>query len=211
MCRQSFENQSFSLPKSSKSHKSQFTFVGMNTSNTRRQLTLFVEPAEAEAIEQIRRRFNPVQHALIAAHVTLCREDELEPLEQLLANLAELSFSPITIDFGPVIRFSEGCGVMLPAVGANTAFHQLRRQILRGLTDNPRNAEAHITLMHPRNAVCTDEIFAQIQTSQLPRRLVFSTVSLIEQELHQPWQILSQHAMRPPGSPVPPAHFENQP
>lgn len=211
MCGRPFENQKVSSVKSSKPHQAQFTFVGMNASNTRRQLTLFVDPAEAEAIEQIRRSFNPAQYALIAAHVTLCREDELEPLEPVLDNLVDLDLPPIAIDFGPVIRFSEGRGVMLPAVGANTAFHHLRRQILKGLTDKPRNAEAHITLMHPRNAVCTDDMFEQIQSIQLPRRLVFSTVSLIEQALHQPWKTLSQHAMRPPGSPGPPAYFENQP
>ena len=44
---------------------------------TRRQLTLFVPHAEAAPIEALRATLDPVQHALIAAHVTLCREDEL--------------------------------------------------------------------------------------------------------------------------------------
>ena len=43
----------------------------------RRQLTLFVEPPENLIIEEIRRRYNPIQFELINCHVTLCREDEI--------------------------------------------------------------------------------------------------------------------------------------
>ena len=54
--------------------------------NIRRQLTLFVGEKDAITIEQIRQKFNPLQFKLIKSHVTLCREDEIENLEQVIEN-----------------------------------------------------------------------------------------------------------------------------
>jgi hypothetical protein len=51
--------------------------------STRTQLTLFADPDEAAAIERLRAEHDPVQHGLIACHVTLCREDELVELERV--------------------------------------------------------------------------------------------------------------------------------
>ena len=44
--------------------------------NSRLQLMLFVPETQSLQIEAHRREFAPVQAQLIAAHVTLCREDE---------------------------------------------------------------------------------------------------------------------------------------
>jgi hypothetical protein len=46
----------------------------------RRQLSLYVPEPIATRLEAVRRVLDPVQHALIPAHVTLCRDDELEAL-----------------------------------------------------------------------------------------------------------------------------------
>lgn len=48
----------------------------------RRQLTLFVAGGVAADIDNVRQRVDPVQFGLIAAHVTLCREDELAELSE---------------------------------------------------------------------------------------------------------------------------------
>jgi hypothetical protein len=56
------------------------------TYNIRRQLTLFVEQKDAEIIERVRQEFNPIQFNLIKSHVTLCREDEIQNLEQVISN-----------------------------------------------------------------------------------------------------------------------------
>ena len=52
--------------------------------NNRIQLTLFVDPKEAVTIERVRQEFNPGQFKLIKAHVTLCREDEIQDLEKVV-------------------------------------------------------------------------------------------------------------------------------
>ena len=46
----------------------------------RRQATLFLR--HRESVESIRRQFNPAQAELISAHVTLCREDEVEDADE---------------------------------------------------------------------------------------------------------------------------------
>jgi 2'-5' RNA ligase len=159
---------------------------------TRTQLTLFLPTEIAVPIEALRRTHNPAQHALIAAHVTLCREDELAPIEAVLKNLANLEMAAITIDFGPVTRFSDGKGVMLPANGENESFQQLRAAILQGIIENPRRHEPHITLMHPRNSTCTDTIYEQIASHVFPAKIRFGKISLIEQEMGKEWQVLQE-------------------
>ncbi|MCB0517124.1 MAG: 2'-5' RNA ligase family protein [Chitinophagales bacterium] len=165
------------------------------TYNIRRQLTLFVDVKDAEHIEQIRQEFNPRQFHLIKAHVTLCREDEIKNLEQVISNLFLLTQTELNIKFGKVERFDNGKGLLLPATNSNEEFDNLRRQVLSGLIDNPRKQEVHITLMHPRNSTCTDNIFKQVETINLPTILNFKKISLIEQKDGGQWKILQEFSL----------------
>jgi len=168
------------------------------SSNIRRQLTLFVEPNDAVTIEQIRQEFNPRQFEIIKAHVTLCREDEIENLDQVLSNLIMLKQSQqyIFIEFGKVARLDNGKGLFLPAINDNNEFDDLRKQVLFGLNDNPRSQKPHITLMHPRNSTCTDKIFKQVEEISLPSKLEFKQVSLIEQENGGKWKIIKKFDLK---------------
>jgi 2'-5' RNA ligase superfamily len=179
-------------------HKKDFFNVSNNhtLSNTRQQLTLFIDPKQAQAIEAIRKAFNPQQQALIASHVTLCREDEIIQIDTIKENLARLNHGYIRLQFGAIIRFAEGKGVLMPAIGNNAAFDQLRNNILTGLTEKTRIQEPHITLLHPRNATCTNEIFEQMKTFPLPDSILFKEISLIEQEPGKPWKILEVFALK---------------
>lgn len=153
---------------------------------TRRQLTLFVEN---QTIEEIRSKFNPEQHAIISAHVTLCREDELEDLENVIANIRALKIDkPIKILFNEVSRFETGNGVLIPAASGNNDFYKLRSDILT----SPRNHSPHITLMHPRNSNCTDVIFEEIKSYNLPTVFYFHKISLIEQKDGRKWKVLNE-------------------
>lgn len=86
----------------------------------------------------------------------------------VLDNLQQLDMSNIKIRFGQLTRFDNGIGVILPALDNNQRFHQLRLKVLSGLGMTVRRHEAHITLMHPGNSTCTDEIFKEIQETYLP-------------------------------------------
>lgn len=162
----------------------------------RRQLTLFVDPNDAETIEQVRQKFNPRQFELIKSHVTLCREDEIQNLKQVISNIHSLTLQEIVIEFGKVVRFDNRKGLLLPAANDSEDFQALRRQVLHGLNDNLRKQEPHITLMHPRNSICTDEIFEQIERLRLPTQLKFKRISLIEQEDVGRWKILQEFSLR---------------
>jgi 2'-5' RNA ligase superfamily len=157
------------------------------------QLTLFVDAAESNAIEKIRSRFNPLQYELIKTHVTLCREDELEKIEKIIQRLTVLHYHYIKINFGAPIRFASGKGVLLPANDNKEDFQQLRKIILQG---NPLKHEPHITLMHPRNATCTDIIFDEIKKIILPTEIVFKRISLIEQKNEGKWNILQEFELK---------------
>lgn len=158
----------------------------------RRQLTLFVEPRDAETIEQVRQIFNPIQFGLIKCHVTLCREDEIENLEQVIGNLSSLKLIEIPIEFAKITRFEHGKGLLLPAKPNHSEFDNLRKQILSGVIDNPRVQEPHITLMHPRNSTCTDETFIEIEKIAFPAKLSFKKINLIEQKEGGQWAILNE-------------------
>jgi len=166
--------------------------------NIRRQLTLFAEPKDAKPIEQVRQQFNPRQFKIIKAHVTLCREDEIENLEKVISNLFSLTKTQqnIFIEFGKATRFDNGKGLFLPAINDTEEFHNLRRLALIGLIDNPRKQEAHITLMHPGNSTCTDAIFKQIEKINLPVKLNFKKISIIEQKNGGEWKILQEFNLK---------------
>ena len=167
-------------------------------SHQRRQLTLFVDEKQSAAIERIRQKLNPLQYGLIKAHVTLCREDEIEPIENVLHNLTNQILPKIVICFGGVIRFSDGNGVLLPANDNLHSYRTLRSKILHGIIETPRNHEPHITLMHPRNSTCTDDIFQQISKVILPAVITFEKISLIEQIDQGPWKIIQEFDLKKP-------------
>jgi 2'-5' RNA ligase len=157
------------------------------------QLTLFVDEAEAVKIEKIRVQFNPLQYELIKSHVTLCREDELEKIEKIIQRLTALQHHYIKIHFDAPIRFAHSKGVLLPANDNKEDFQQLRKIILQG---NPRKHAPHITLIHPRNATCTDIIYEEITKMILPTEIVFRNVSLIEQENGGKWNVLQEFELK---------------
>lgn len=163
--------------------------------NVRRQLTLFVNENFSNEIEAIRRKYNPAQYALIKAHVTLCREDEIENIETIIKNLKILNQKQITINFENAERFSDGKGVWISANKTNAEYHDLRKKILKNTSATIRFPEPHITLIHPRNATCTDEIFSKIQQLKFPKTIRFDTISLIEQQDRGKWEIIEQFKM----------------
>jgi len=165
----------------------------MVTQNKRRQLTLFLSTSAGKVFEQIRKKYNPIQHNLIAAHITLCREDELENWAIIEQNLAALQQLPLTIFLEKVERFADGKGVFIPAKEQQEAFDKLRQAVLKGAIKQPRKHHAHLTLMHPRNSTCTDTTFNKINALSLPQQLVFDTITLIEQENGGVWQKLKTY------------------
>ncbi|POZ62901.1 2'-5' RNA ligase family protein [Chromobacterium alticapitis] len=160
----------------------------VETARQRDQLTLFVPSAQAEQLEAVRRKLDPVQAGLIAAHVTLCREDEIAGLD--MASLFERvrEIGPLRLAFGPAERF-QGHGILLPCVGGEADFQAMRREALGRAA---RGHVPHLTLAHPRNPRAAGNLL--LETPGLPRRvaITFLSVSMIRQYGNEPWQPLGR-------------------
>lgn len=153
---------------------------------TRRQATLYLPPPESGVVESIRSRFNPIQSGLIRAHVTLCREDEVNNWDDLAARLASLGTIEVALTFGKPIRDQNL--VYLPAIGSTEPFDELRRSLLATAVSLPRKHNPHITLVHPRNGTCSDSEFETIAGRCELFSTTFRAVTLIEQVDGGPWE-----------------------
>ena len=162
--------------------------------NSRIQLSLFVPPPISQEIEAVRRLLDPVQAALIPAHVTLCREDELESLdaESLRSRLVAAKAGPITLCFGAPERFHSH-GILMPCIAGEAEFEHLRRVLLASGT--VRHQAAHITLAHPRNPRSPHNSMSI--ANRLPGALTvrFTAVQLIQQAGSEMWQVLEQNPL----------------
>jgi hypothetical protein len=184
-------------PLNSHARHRKHTFRALVAVETRVQLSLFVPPSSAERLEAARRLLDPVQAKLIPAHVTLCREDELQDID--LATLGSIVGSsgaiPIRLRFGSPEVF-QGHGVLLPCIEGEVEFHELRCRILSSRT--VRRPAPHITLAHPRNPRSPQNTPAN--RSALPVGLVitFAEVRYILQEAARPWQVIAKQPLQGP-------------
>jgi 2'-5' RNA ligase len=140
----------------------------------RRQASLYL--TSVPHIEAVRRSHNPEQARLIPPHVTLCREDEVLDWEVFRERLKAQGPVELTLEFGVPVR--EKDFVFLPVTSGVEKFHQLRRALL---LDEPRNSTPHLTIIHPRNGTCTNEIFADILSRVSLFQYTFREVYVIEQ------------------------------
>lgn len=161
---------------------------------TRSQLTLFVPAPYGARLDALRKTLDPIQASLIAAHVTLCREDEIAHIDPtaLFARVHTWGHGPLHLTFGPPRRFS-GHGVLLPCEQSAEQFHALRQWLLQD--DGIRVHDAHLTLAHPRNARATGNTDDALAACPKDLRLHFASVSLIEQHHTAAWRLVRESAL----------------
>lgn len=157
--------------------------------SARDQLSLFVPLPASDVLESVRRALDPVQHALIPAHVTLCRDDEIAGVhpELLRRRLQSLPSGPLAMVFGSPERF-EGHGVQLKCLDGERSFQALRQHVLAN--ELARRLPPHITLAHPRNPAPSDEDLLAVGRLATALRIEFRVVRWIRQESCGPWQVL---------------------
>ena len=156
---------------------------------TRRQLSLLLPEMPRAVVEPIRRRLDPIQHALIPAHVTLCRDDELPGMQELSERLTHLEGLPITMAFGRPEELQDGCVLLRQATGKEK-FQALRHAILGPAA---RAYGAHLTLLHPRNATGARHDLAAIARELAGLTVTFQTIALVEQQGCDPWQVKHEY------------------
>ena len=150
----------------------------------RRQITLYVPPSERTRIETYREQFNPVQFSLINAHVTLCRDDEVDEWSLLQERAQEIDSIGVSLEFGLPVK--EANLVYLPVIGSTDDFDQLRSQLLNN--PNCRKQKPHITIVHPRNGVCSTDQFNSICDEFCePFTIQFPVLTFIEKHGDAPW------------------------
>ena len=149
----------------------------------RRQASMYLQGVPE--IENLRVRFNPVQARLIPAHVTLCREDEVQDWLRLESRIQDRIPISLTLGFGRAVR--DDNLVFLPVVFGGEQFEKLRHVLLNDGIAPPRKLTPHITVIHPRNGVCTDAAFDEILQRLPPFKITLREISLIEQTVGGPW------------------------
>ena len=159
--------------------------------NSRTQLTLFATGPVAVRIEEIRKLLDPVQFNLIAAHVTLCREDELDGLsaEALRRSLSTPEARPLTLTFGVPESFSTH-GILLPCIEGEENFRTLRHVVLGSAA--ARRQPPHITLAHPRNPKSAGNSLAAASRLGSGAGIRFDSVCLIQQDGVSPWRVVQR-------------------
>jgi hypothetical protein len=158
----------------------------------RRQLSLYAEGPLRARLEAVRTLVDPVQAALIPAHVTLCRDEEVADLDADAMAQRLRGATRLRLAFGAAERFS-GHGILLPCVSGQDAFHALRQRALGRL--DVRRAEAHLTLAHQRNPRAAGNDLAAACALPVPMGLEFEQVQLIEQAAMAPWRVLGVFAL----------------
>jgi 2'-5' RNA ligase superfamily protein len=173
----------------------------------RSQLTLFILGEIGERIDRIRKIVDPIQAALIAPHLTLCREDELQGITPAMISARLSGQVMISLQFGRP-EISDGHGLLLRCVSREEQFAQLRRQLL-GIDARPLGP--HITLAHPRNPRSVGNSLGVVDL-EFPLEIRFARVTLIEQEIPgQAWTRVTEFALAEPVAAVRerPAHPRN--
>ena len=162
--------------------------------DVRQQLSLYVPTDTAGPIEQVRQRVDPVQHGLIPAHITLCREDELlAAAAGLGARLQNLQAAPLVLKFGRARRFATH-GILLECTAGEAQFRALREQLL-GSCDI-RHQAPHLTLAHPRNPRVAGNRLQTALTLPASLSVVLPSFHLIEQIGAAPWRIIQSWDLR---------------
>ena len=162
--------------------------------NSRTQLTLFPALPLRSKLDALRLSLDPVQASLIPAHVTLCREDEIEnqDLTTILQRARSWPHGALTLSFGQAQRFN-GHGILLPCLLGSSTFQDLRQWLLQGPA--VREHHAHLTLAHPRNPRSSGNNEASLAACPQSLELSFRSVSLIEQHGGLPWRVLQEASL----------------
>ena len=162
--------------------------------NSRRQLTLFVAEPWRTRLDALRQTLDPTQASLIAAHVTLCREDEIEQLDafSIFNRAGSWEQGPINLVFGRPQRFGDH-GVLLPCEQGSSQFQRLRRHLLGD--QDARQHGAHLTIAHPRNPRATGNTDSALALCPEALELQFAAVTLIEQQGTAPWRVLQESTL----------------
>ena len=161
----------------------------------RLQLSLYVAEPEAQALDALRALLDPVQQALIPAHVTLARDGDINTRSgpDWRERIAALREPALQLRFGTAEPLHEH-GIVLRCIDGADRFEALRARVLG---PSALRLEPHITLAHPRNPRAPGNSLASAR-ERLPAglELRFDSLNLIEQHDGGRWRVLSRAPLK---------------
>lgn len=156
--------------------------------NTRRQLSLYIPTIQSKVLEEVRKVVDPIQFNLIPAHVTLCRDNEINDLNRLKNKIDSLINLKLELTFDKP-KYFNGHGIIMDCIEGEEEFLKLREYILDD--KKIKKQFPHITLAHPRNKRSTSNSLTATKLIPNPFRVIFDSISLIEQKNNAPWKIIN--------------------
>ncbi len=130
--------------------------------------TIFVPPQVAEPIEAVRRAWDPIMAAQVAAHVTLAYPQEAPIADLLVARVraAGIITFPFRLRLGTISYFGhpEG-GVYVEVEDIDGGYRRVRADVLRP-PFQPVAFPPHVTLIHPRTSSRGREFWEHCQYQQ---------------------------------------------
>ena len=162
----------------------------MERLETRRQLSLFIPEPWGSVVDSVRAQADPVQHALIPAHATLVRDEDVDDWSVVRVRLNLLGPIRMELSVGEV----QGCdydGAYLPLEGPTHEYDRLRQVLLFDQPGCSRTQAPHITLMHPRNRANFGMQFANLKAVKFPPAVTFDQVVMIAQSRGRPWKVVA--------------------
>lgn len=114
--------------------------------------TIFVAPERAGAIEAVRREWDPVMAAQIAAHVTLAYPREAPLIDLLVERLrvACARMSPFRLRLDESVRTERPDGAVYLTVGDIDGGYQRMREAILRPPFHDDTVSPHVSLVHPR-------------------------------------------------------------
>lgn len=153
---------------------------------------MYIPPEQASVIETARSAVDPIQHQLIPAHVTLCRDNELSNFAEIEDRLLVNPYRSVDLTFGKPEVF-HGHGIIMECISDLGTFKALREFLLG---PNCKNVQLpHLTLAHPRNSRAEGNSLENTDLIPTPLHAVLDRIVLIEQEGDSQWRVLREYRM----------------
>lgn len=145
---------------------------------TRHHATVFLGLPAGQALEALRRTWDPEMARQIAAHITLIYPEEIADPAQLTAQAARAAArtAPFTIVIGPPFHSgSPADGVFFHISDPTDGIGRFRATAVPGL---PIDFPPHVTIVHPRTSRFGEQAWAELANSHPAARITISQIAI---------------------------------
>lgn len=146
---------------------------------TRHHVTAFLTPHDSQAIEELRRTWDPGMARQIAAHLTLIYPEEIPSAAELVARAcaAAARTPPFTIATGfPIHSGSPADGVFLRVADLDGGIRAFRAAAVP--TGAAISFPPHVTIVHPRTSSLGAQAWAELASTPVRARFTITEIAI---------------------------------